>query len=276
MICTLAYWLNESVLLSCVVMRFKIWCWKTNWSWMNQKLKYFCVDRQLGWRVSLSTAFWLASIHSILQCGANTRANFGCQSLFWSACLIGCQILLFFQSLCKVCSYLTQKKPQTAFLSPLICQSYTIVIVCLLACPKYRLNVYRQHRMQLLELPWKVKKLTSSCPFSENCIGCPLMTASTINCSLPHTCQFIETLLSPSLNFFIFTSLLALSDQHLDLSFMFPDPELSKQSGMVSRPSGMFLHASRMPCLEASGKVILFSFSKLLWRLTSFSVTKIF
>ena len=95
MICTLAYWLNESVLLSCVVMRFKIWCWKTNWSWMNQKLKYLCVDHQLGWRVSLSTAFWLASVHSILQCSANTRANFGCQSLFWSACLICCQILFF-------------------------------------------------------------------------------------------------------------------------------------------------------------------------------------
>ena len=75
------------------------------------------------------------------------------------------------------------------------------------------------------------------------------------------------TLLFTSLNFF-FTPLLA-------LLLMFPGLEIQKQSGMASGPLGVSLPPTGMPCLEASGKVILFSFWRLLWKLASLIFTKI-
>ena len=44
---------------------------------------------------------------------------------------------------------------------------------------------------------------------------------------------------SASLIFSIDTPLLAFSDQHLDLSLMFPSPGIPRQSGTASEPSGM-------------------------------------
>ena len=67
--------------------------------------------------------------------------------------------------------------------------------------------------MQQLELSQNVGKLTTSRPFPDSITGCLFMTASTIKFFLPHTCQFMETLLSTSLSSFISTPPLALSDQ---------------------------------------------------------------
>ena len=128
--------------------------------------------------------------------------------------------------------------------------------------------------MQQVELSQNIGKLTTSRPFSDNFTGCPFMTASTLKFFLPHTCQFMETLLSTSLSSFISTPPLALSDRLQDLSLMFLDQEILRQNDTVSEPSGMFLHLSGMHCLEASGKVIPFSPSKLLRRLISSTVTE--
>ena len=71
------------------------------------------------------------------------------------------------------------------------------------------------------------RKLTRSRPFSDNFTGCPFIIAYTINFFLPHTCQFMEMLLSASLNFFISIPLLALSEELQDLSCV-PRPRDSK------------------------------------------------
>ena len=116
----------------------------------------------------------------------------------------------------------------------------------------------------------------------ENCIGFLFKTPSTIKYSPSHTCQFVETFLSTSLNFFIFIPHLALSGQHLDLSSRFPGQEIKKTKRYGRRPSGMLLPTFGVPCLKASGKVSLFmsvfqSFSEnsLLWKLSPSTLTKI-
>ena len=88
------------------------------------------------------------------------------------------------------------------------------------------------------------------------------MIASTVNFFLPHTRQFMKTLLSTYS--FISTPLLALSDLLQDFTLIFLGLEIVRQSDTVSEPSGMLLPLSEMPCLEASGKVIQFSPLKLL------------
>ena len=55
---------------------------------------------------------------------------------------------------------------------------------------------------------------------------------------------------------------------------MFPGQEFLRQNDMVIEPSGMLLHLSGIQCLEALGKVIPLSPSKLLWRLISSTVTE--
>ena len=74
----------------------------------------------------------------------------------------------------------------------------------------------------------------------------------------------METLLSASLSSFTSTPPLALSYLLQGLSLMFLGQEILKQNDRVSELSGMLLHLSGMHCLEASGKVIPFSPSKLL------------
>ena len=83
---------------------------------------------------------------------------------------------------------------------------------------------------------------------------------TTIMFFLPHSCQFIETLLSSSLNFFISTPPLGLSDQLQNLSLiMFLGLEILGQGDMISEPSGVLLPLSGMPCLslEASGMEVI-------------------
>ena len=140
-------------------------------------------------------------------------------------------------------------KPQTVLLSHWFCQSWIFVIVFLLACSKHKSNIYRQHKMQQLELSQNVEKLTTSRPFSDNC--CPFMIAYTIHFFLPCTCQFMETFLSTSLISFISTPPLAFSDRLQDLSLMFLGQEILRLNDTVSEPSGMLLHPSGMHCLEA-------------------------
>ena len=177
----------------------------------------------------------------------------------------------YIQTLSKVPSYLARKAGNT-LLSHWFCQSWTIIIVFLLDCPNSILNVCRQHKMQQLELSWKVWKLTTSRQFSENCISFMFKNSSIINYFLSvygNAPVYLSELLH------LYTPLLTLSDQHLDLSLRFPGQEIINQSGTASGPSGMLLPPSRMPCLKASGKVILFSLSSLLWKLTFLSLTEI-
>ena len=59
------------------------------------------------------------------------------------------------------------------------------------------------------------------------------------------------------------TTLLAFSDQHLDLSLMFPDPGIPRQSGTASEPSDMWLPPSGMSSPRASRRRTPFSLSDL-------------
>ena len=81
-------------MLSLVVMRLRDGWWKTNWSLMSWKLRYFSADRLSVGKVSCWQPFGWRSIHSILQCYENPWSNFGRCSFFWSTCLSRCQVLL--------------------------------------------------------------------------------------------------------------------------------------------------------------------------------------
>ena len=78
-----------------------------------------------------------------------------------------------------------------------------------------------------------------------------------------HMGQFMITLPSTSLIFSINTTLLAFSDQHLDLSLMFPGPGIPRQSGTASEPSDMSLPPSGMSSPRASRRRTPFSLSDL-------------
>ena len=62
------------------------------------------------------------------------------------------------------------------------------------------------------------------------------------------------------------TTLLAFSDQHLDLSLMFPGPGIPRQSGTASEPSDMSLPPSGMSSPRASRRRTPFSLSDLRWK----------
>ena len=64
----------------------------------------------------------------------------------------------------------------------------------------------------------KKKKKKKSLPFLDSFLGFPSRNGSATKLSLPHTGQFMITLPFTSLIFSINTTLLAFSDQHLDLS----------------------------------------------------------
>ena len=68
---------------------------------------------------------------------------------------------------------------------------------------------------------------------------------------------------STSLIFSKNTTLLAFSDQHLDLSLMFPGPGIPRQSGTASEPSDMSLPPSGMSFPRASRRRSPFSLSDL-------------
>ena len=98
----------------------------------------------------------------------------------------------------------------------------------------------------------KCKKQTTSLPFLDSFIGFPSRNGSATKLSLPLTGQFMITPPSTSLMFSKNTTLLAFSDQHLDLSLMFPGPGFPRQSGTASEPSDMSLPRSGMSSPRAS------------------------
>ena len=109
----------------------------------------------------------------------------------------------------------------------------------------------------------KKKKKTTSLPFLDSFIGFPSRNGSATKFSLPLTGHFMITSPSTSLIFSKNTTLLAFSDQHLDLSLMFPGPGIPRQSGTASEPSGMSLHPSGMSSPRTSRRRTPFSLSDL-------------
>ena len=111
-------------------------------------------------------------------------------------------------------------------------------------CPRSRLNIYRHCKMLLLELWWNVKKQVVSLPLLDSFIAFWFRNGSATDFSLLHTGQF--RLIFPIDKFIIF------SDQHLDLSLMFPGPWILGWSNMTSKPSGVSLPPSWMASPRAS------------------------
>ena len=99
----------------------------------------------------------------------------------------------------------------------------------------------------------KQKQITSL-PFLDSFIGFPSRNGSATKLSLPLTDQFMITPPSTSLIFSKNTTLLAFSDQHLDLSLMFPGPGIPRQSGTASEPSDMSLLLLECPPREHKGQ----------------------
>ena len=79
----------------------------------------------------------------------------------------------------------------------------------------------------------------------------------------PMDYQFMITPPSTSLIFSKNTTLLAFSDQHLDLSLMFPGPGIPRQSGTASEPSDMSFPPSGMSSPRASRRRTPISLSDL-------------
>ena len=103
----------------------------------------------------------------------------------------------------------------------------------------------------------------TSLPFLGSFTGFLSRNGSATKFSLPLTGQFIITPPSTSLIFSKNTTLLAFSDQHLDLSLMFPGPGIPRQSGTASEPSDMSLPPSGMSSPRASRRRTPFSLSDL-------------
>ena len=108
----------------------------------------------------------------------------------------------------------------------------------------------------------KEKKITSL-PFLGSFIGFLSRNGSATKFSLPLTGQFMITPPSTSLIFSKNTTLLAFSDQHLDLSLMLPGPGIPRQSGTASEPSDMSLPPSGMSSPRASRRRTPFNLSDL-------------
>ena len=109
----------------------------------------------------------------------------------------------------------------------------------------------------------KKQQQITSLPFLDSFIGFPSRNGSATKFSLPLTGQFMTTPPSTSLIFSKNTTLLAFSDQHLDLSLMFPGPGIPRQSGTASEPSDMSLPPSGMSSPRASRRRTPFSLSGL-------------
>ena len=109
----------------------------------------------------------------------------------------------------------------------------------------------------------KKQKQITSLPLLDSFIGFPSRNGSATKFSLPFNCQFMITPPSTSLIFSINATLLAFSDQHLDLSLMFPGLGTPSQSGTTSEPSGMSLPPSGMSSPRALKRRTPFSLSDL-------------
>ena len=109
----------------------------------------------------------------------------------------------------------------------------------------------------------KKKKKITSLPFLGSFIGFLSRNGSATKFSLPLTTQFMITPPSTSLIFTKNTTLVAFSDQHLDLSLIFPGPGIPRKSGTASEPSDMSLPPSGMSSPRASRRRTPFSLSDL-------------
>ena len=164
--------------------------------------------------------------------------------------------LVFFhiRSLSKVRSYITHK----AASSIAVCLILSKLDYCnslLSGLPQKqikRLQAVQNAAARTVMKCQQKQKQTTSLPFLDSFIGFLSRNGSATKFSLPLTGQFMITPPSTSLIFSKNTTLLAFSDQHLDLSLMFPGPGIPRQSGTASEPSDMSLPPSGMSSPRAS------------------------
>ena len=151
------------------------------------------------------------------------------------------------------------------------CQSLTTAIAFCRDCPKKQIKSLQAVQNAAARTVMKCKnnnnnkkqQQITSLPFLDSFIGFPSRNGSATKFSLPLTGQFMTTPPSTSLIFSKNTTLLAFSDQHLDLSLMFPGPGIPRQSGTASEPSAMSLPPSGMSSPRASRRRTPFSLSGL-------------
>ena len=122
-------------------------------------------------------------------------------------------------------------------------------------------NAVARTVMKLKKTQKQQQPQITSLPFLGSFIGFPSRNGSAIKFSATYRSVHDNTpstsLISKN------TTLLAFSDQHLDLSLMFPGPGIPKQSGTASEPSDMSLPPSGMSSSRASRRRTPFSFSDL-------------
>ena len=157
------------------------------------------------------------------------------------------------RSLCKVRPYITHK----AASSIAVCLILSKLDYCnslLSGLPPKQIKRLQAVQNAAARTVMKCKKQQQipSIPFLDSFIGFPSRKGSATKFSLPLTCQFMITPPSTSPIISKNTTLLTFSDQHLDLSLMFPGPGISRQSGTASEPSDMSLPSSGMSSPRAS------------------------
>ena len=167
------------------------------------------------------------------------------------------------RSLSKVCPYITYK----AASSIAVCLILSKLDYCnslLSGLPQKQIKRLQAVQNAAARTVMKCKKTQiTSLPFLGSFIGFLSRNGSATKFSLPLTGQFMITPPSTSLIFSKNTTLLAFSDQHLDLSLMFPGPGIPRQSGTASEPSDMSLPPSGMSSPRASRRRTPFSLSDL-------------
>ena len=172
--------------------------------------------------------------------------------------------LAFFhiRSLSKVRPYITYK----AASSIAVCLILSKLDYCnslLSGLPQKQIKRLQAVQNAAARTVMKCKKQITSLPFLGSFIGFLSRNGSATKFSLPLTGQFMITPPSTSLIFSKNTTLLAISDQHLDLSLMFPGPGIPRQSGTASEPSDMSLPPSGMSSPRTSRRRTPFSLSDL-------------
>ena len=167
------------------------------------------------------------------------------------------------RSLSKVCPYITYK----AASSIAVCLILSKLDYCnslLSGLPPKQIKRLQAVQNAAARTVMKRKKTQiTSLPFLDSFIGFPSRNGSATKFSLPPTGQFMITTPSTSLIFSKNTTLLAFSDQHLDLSLMFPGSGFLSQNGTASEPSDMSLPPYGMSSPRASRRRTPFSLSDL-------------
>ena len=178
-----------------------------------------------------------------------------------SAVVTSC--LFHIRSLSKVRPYITYK----AASSIAVCLILSKLDYCnslLSGLPQKQIKRLQAVQNAAARTVMKCKKTQiTSLPFLGSFIGFLSRNGSATKLSLPLTGQFMITPPSTSLIFSKNTTLLAFSDQHLDLSLMFPGPGIPRKSGTASEPSDLSLPPSGMSSPRASRRRTPFSLSDL-------------